>query len=92
MKHFIFLTFSLLLLAMATSCHSNEQNFHALGLKNLHWLERDAQVAAVGVAIDGSDHRGYGFEAVEHFLVAYVAGMPYLVAVGKILGITVVPI
>ena len=27
MKHFIFLTFSLLLLAMATSCHSNEQNY-----------------------------------------------------------------
>ena len=27
MKHFIFLTLSLLLLAMATSCHSNEQNY-----------------------------------------------------------------
>ena len=50
------------------------------------------QHPAVGIAIYSPEHWHQPLETQRHFLVAYVACVPYLVAVGKVQRIAVVPV
>ena len=73
------------------AAYVRNQHLHALGSEDFHLLEATAKHRTINVAIHGTHHRGNAAQTVEHVLAAYVAGMPYFVAAGKVSSIAVVP-
>ena len=73
------------------AAYVRHQHLHTLSCEDFHLFEAAAKHGSIYVAIHGPHHRGYTAQAVEYFLAAYVAGVPYLVATGKVCRIAVVP-
>ena len=67
-------------------------HLHALGGEDLGLLESTTQVLSIGIAINCAYLWSYRRNHVDERFVADVARVPNLIAVGKMLGIPVIPV
>lgn len=70
----------------------SHHHLHALNRKNLGLLETTTQVLTVGIAPHGPHLGTYRLNHVDESLVTNISSMPNLVTVGKMLGVTGIPV
>ena len=89
-RQFQALTYARGILAWVAADMSHH-HLDTLDLKDFHLLEASAQARPVHVAAHGTEHGGDGLQPVGQVVAADIASVPYLITVGKVLGIAVVP-
>lgn len=79
------------LVATWITADMGHEHIHPLDREFLYLTEATAHIAVVYVAADSPDNRRDRFETAYDIDVAYVTGVPYLVTLGEMLGIAVIP-
>ena len=73
------------------STDMGKKHLHSLHLKNLEFGAFTAHHSMVDITTDGPDYRTHILKPLHYGIIAYVTGMPNLVAILKMLRIAIVP-
>lgn len=78
-------------IASGISAYMCHEHTHSLNLKYLGLTATTAHISVIDIAPDGTNYGHYSFEPADNVNITNVTGMPYLIAVLEMGGVTVIP-